>query len=61
MTYALAIMVLDYNLTNFRLPIRGMNSMPRSIGHPLGYMYDDVLGASAGRSSLFSTGGDETH
>lgn len=63
MTYTLAIVddgLLD--LTNFKTPDPWNDFYAReALGIRTWDMYDDVLGASAGRySSLFSTGGDET-
>lgn len=63
MTYTLAIVddgLLD--LTNFKTPDPWNEFYAReALGIRTWDMYDDVLGASAGRySSLFSTGGDET-
>lgn len=63
MTYTLAIVddgLLD--LTNFKTPDPWNDFYAReALGVRTWDMYDDVLGASAGRySSLFSTGGDET-
>lgn len=62
MTYTLAIVddgLLD--LTNFKTPAPWNNFYAReALGIRTWDMYDDVLGASAGRyNSLFSTGGDE--
>ena len=62
MTYTLAIVddgLLD--LTNFKTPDPWNEFYAReALGIRTWDMYDDVLGASAGRfSSLFSTGGDE--
>lgn len=63
MTYTLAIVddgLLD--LTNFKTPDPWNEFYAReALGIRTWDMYDDVLGASAGRyPSLFSTGGDET-
>lgn len=63
MTYTLAIVddgLLD--LTNFKTPDPWNDFYAReALGIRTWDMYDDVLGASAGRySSLFSTGGDAT-
>ena len=63
MTYTLAIVddgLLD--LTNFKTPDPWNDFYAReALGIRTWDMYDNVLGASAGRySSLFSTGGDET-
>lgn len=63
MTYTLAIVddgLLD--LTNFKTPNPWNDFYAReALGIRTWDMYDDVLGASAGRySSLFSTGGDAT-
>lgn len=63
MTYTLAIVddgLLD--LTNFKTPDPWNDFYAReALGIRTWDMYDDVLGASAGRyASLFSTGGDET-
>ena len=63
MTYTLAIVddgLLD--LTNFKTPDPWNEFYAReALGIRTWDMYDDVLGAAAGRySSLFSTGGDET-
>lgn len=62
MTYTLAIVddgLLD--LTNFKTPDPWNEFYAReALGIRTWDMYDDVLGASAGRYPLFSTGGDET-